>query len=279
VLLTRQIRTIAKLEKQAAKHQAAVHAAEDGLRAAQNLLEAQKDKLAGIQSRLQEAEAKRDDLVANLQKAPALAGGDMEEDDPPPKEVKDPLNSLDTAVLPHICTFLGHLLSDTGTPEKLAALATTLRGQLGQHLSDPQQAAMRLLGILPDAKAPAQGTTTAALPPAGATLPLPACPESNAEAGTSSASEGLGHDTGSTETGTPALKKRATEKAKAASLRAELAAGLPAAEAAAVALGDDADDDDDDDSDPGSARRSRSPKDRPVKTRDPHEPRSPTPEH
>jgi hypothetical protein len=40
VLLTRQIRTISKLDKQASKHQAEVQAAEDGLRAAQHLIEA-----------------------------------------------------------------------------------------------------------------------------------------------------------------------------------------------------------------------------------------------
>jgi hypothetical protein len=265
VLLTRQIRTISKLEKQAGKHQAAVQAAEEGLLAAQHLLEAQTEKLAGIQSRLKEAESKRDDLLANLHKA--SASGAIDEDDPPPKEDRDPLTFLDTAVLPHNCTFLGQLLSVTGSPEELATLANTVGGKLGQHLPDPHQAAMRLLGTPPDEKAPALGTNTAALPPAAALAPLPAA-----------AAAGTGPDNGPTEVVTPALKQRATEKAKAASPLAESAAGLPTAEAAAVSSGEDADDDD---TDRGSDRKSRSPRERerPTKNRDPHEPRSPTPEH
>jgi hypothetical protein len=235
-----------------------------------------KEKLAGIQSRLQEAEAKREDLVATLQKTPALAGGAMDEDDPPPKEGRGPLNSLDTAVLPHICTFLGHLLSGTGTPDELASLAGTLRGKLGQHLPDAQQAAKQLLGNLPDLAAPALGTAVAAVPPAEAPTAPPASPAAvQEEVHTLAAAKGLGQDTGTSEVSTPALKKQATEKAKEASLRAEVATGLPPAEAAS---GEDADDDD---SDHGSARRSRSPRDRerPAHNRGPHSPRSPTPEH
>jgi hypothetical protein len=256
-----------------------VQAAEDGLLAAQNLLAAQKEKLAGVQSRLHEAEAKREDLVANLQKATALAGGAMDEDDPPPKEGRGPLNSLDTAVLPHICTFLGQLLSGNGTPEELASLASTLRGKLGQHLPDPQQAAQQLLGKLPAPAAPAQDPNGVAAPPAVATTTVAANPAVKEEVPSAvAAADSLRHNNGPTEVSTPVLKKLATKRAKAAALRAEAATGLPPAETIAVSSGDDADDDD---SDRDSAKRSRSPRDRerPPNTRGPHSPRSPTPEH
>jgi hypothetical protein len=50
----------------------------------------------------------------------------MEEDDPSPKE-KDPFAPLDAAALPHLCTFLGKLLSGPSSPEELGQLAATLR--------------------------------------------------------------------------------------------------------------------------------------------------------
>jgi hypothetical protein len=264
ILLTRQVRTIAKLQKQTEKHRSAVAAAEEGVQAAQNLLAAQRERLAKAEARLQEAEDTRNSLVAGLQKE-APPQGSMEVD-PPPKEDREPLAHLDSAVLPFLCTFLGQLLG-SGSNDDLANMAAGLRERLHQHIPDPQRAALALLGgpTLPAAPTPDAAAAAAA-------AEQEALAEAAAAADSSRAAELP-----------PPPKKQASEKktAKVASLVADAAPTGPTPAGLATSSGDEADEEEE--TDPGTNRngRSRSPRDRHTTKkhkRDPHEPKSPTPE-
>jgi hypothetical protein len=246
------VRTIAKLQKQTEKHRLAVAAAEEGVQAAQNLLDAQRERLAKAETRLQEAEDTRNSLVAALQKE-ALPQGTMEVD-PPPQEDRAPLASLDSAVLPFLSTFLGKLLGSSSNDD-FANLAAGLRDRLTQLIPDPQRTALALLG----------DTTPSATPS------LDSVQGEAAAAAAASSSR--------TEETPPPTKKQASdkEKAKAASPSAETAP-YGRAEAPAASSGDEADEEEE--TDAIRKNRSRSPKDRTTKKpkRDPHEPKSPTPE-
>jgi hypothetical protein len=277
ILLTRQVRTIAKLQKQAERHRSAVAAAEEGVTAAQNLLAAQQERLAKAEARLQEAEETRQALVAGLQQA-APPQGAMEVD-LTPKESEGPLATLGTAVLPHFCTFLGQLLV-SGSPEDMAKLAHGLKDHLQQHIPDHQKVAKELLqGMPPRAAPPAAATATAATgSPAAAAAAAATAAGASPLAPTAPATTAA--STRPAELPPPA-KKQATEeeKAKAAALGGEKASGDQAA-VQATTSGDEADEEDESDNDANRQGRSRSPKDRTTKQkqRDPREPRTPTPE-
>jgi hypothetical protein len=261
ILLTRQVRTIAKLQKQTEKHRSAVAAAEEGVLAAQNLLAAQREQLTKAEARLQEAEDTRSSLVAALQKE-APATGAMEVD-PPPEGDRAPLAQLDSAVLPFLCTFLGQLLGNN-SQDDLAKMAAGLRDRLNQHIPDPQSTARALLSGSPPANPPPDKRTG-----------LPAVEEEATAAPASGASSSREAEL------PPPNKKQAseTEKAKAA---ASAPTGPPTPVVTATASGDEADEEEETDPDAPRNGRSRSPRERanklPKRARDPHEPKSPTPE-
>jgi hypothetical protein len=263
ILLTRQVRTIAKLQKQTEKHRSAVAAAEEGVLAAQNLLAAQREQLAKAEARLQAAEETRSSLVAALQKE-APATGAMEVD-PPPEGDRAPLAHLDSAVLPFLCTFLGQLLGNN-SQDDLAKLAAGLRDRLNQHIPDPQSTARALLS----------GSLPAATPPLDKRTGLTAVEEEEPPAAPAS-----GASSSREEELPPPTKKQAseTEKAKAA---APAPTAPPPPVVPATASGDEADEEEETDPDAPRNGRSRSPRDRankpPKRARDLQEPQSPTPE-
>jgi hypothetical protein len=258
ILLTRQVRTIAKLQKQTEKHRTAVAAAEEGVLAAQNLLEAQRERLAKAEARLQEAEDTRSSLVAALQKE-APPQGAMEVD-PPPQGDRAPLAQLDSAVLPFLCTFLGQLLGSS-SQDDLAKMAAGLRDRLTQLIPDPKSTARALLSGPPLATPPSD--TAAGL--------------ARVEEETSAAAASLASPSREAEL-PPPTKKQASEKekAKAAALTGPTPAGM------ATSSGDEADEEEETDPDAHRNGRSRSPRERTNKPskreRDPQEPKSPTPE-
>jgi hypothetical protein len=262
ILLTRQVRTIAKLQKQTDKHRSAVAAAEEGVLAAQNLLAAQRERLTKAEARLQEAEDTRSSLVAALQKE-ATAPGTMDVD-PPPEGDRAPLAHLDSAVLPFLCTFLGQLLGNN-SPDDMAKMATGLRDRLTQLIPDPQRTARALLSGPPPATPPLDTRT-------GLTVVEeedPAAPASGASSSREAECP-------------PPTKKQASETEKAKVAAPALTGPTPPV-VSATTSGDEADEEEETDPDAPRKGRSRSPRDRattkpPKRTRDPQEPKSPTPE-
>jgi hypothetical protein len=263
ILLTRQVRTIAKLQKQTDKHRSAVAAAEEGVLAAQNLLAAQRERLTKAEARLQEAEDTRSNLVAALQKEASTQKA--MEVDPPLKGDRAPLAQLDSAVLPLLCTFLGQLLGSSATDD-LAKMAAGLRDRLSQHIPDPKSTALALLSA-PPPSAPSPSTTTGP----GLTMVEEETPAAPALGASSFREAEL----------PPPTKKQASENEKA-KVAAPAHKDQPPP-AVATTSGDEADEEEEADSDAPRKGRSRSPRDRTTtklhkRTRDPHEPQSPTPE-